>query len=169
MIRAARLDDIPALRDIERAAGRLFAGIGMREVADDEPLSEEALRGYQGAGRAWVGVDDSDRPIAYLVADLLDGNAHIEQVSVLPANMRQGLGRDLIEQLATWASGRGMQAMTLTTFADVPWNAPYYRRLGFESLAEAEIGPELRGRCDDEASRGLDRWPRICMRRAFRG
>jgi GNAT superfamily N-acetyltransferase len=169
MIRNARLDDLDTLRDIERAAGRLFAEIGMAEVADDEPLSEETLRGYQSCGRAWVAVDDSDRPIGYLVADILDGNAHIEQLSVLPANMRKGLGRALIEQLAAWASGLGMEAVTLTTFVDVPWNGPYYRRLGFEMLTEEEIKPELRDRRNHETGRGLDRWPRICMRRALPG
>ncbi len=167
MIRDARLDDIPALRDIERAAGQCFADIGMGKVADDEPLSEETLRGYQRSGRAWVAVDDLDRPIGYLVADILDGNAHIEQVSVLPANMRKGLGRALIEHLAAWASGHGMRSVTLTTFADVPWNGPYYRRLGFEELTEEEIGPELRDRRTEEARCGMDTWPRICMRRAL--
>ena len=79
IIRKARPEDISALRDIESAAGRLFAEIGMREVADDEPLSEDSLRGYQSGGRAWVAVDDSDRPVGYLLADTLDGNAYIEQ------------------------------------------------------------------------------------------
>jgi GNAT superfamily N-acetyltransferase len=168
MIRDARHDDIATLQAIERAAGRLFAEIGMEEVADDEPLSAETLLSYQSCGRAWVAVDDADRPIGYLVADILDGNAHIEQLSVLPANMRKGVGRALIEQMAAWASGQGMQSVTLTTFADVPWNGPYYRPLGFEELPEEEIGPELRRRRVHETGRGLDRWPRVCMRRAIR-
>ncbi len=166
MIRNARPDDIPALRDIERAAGQLFADVGMSLVANDEPFSEETFRGYQDCGRAWVAADDFDHPIGYLVADILDGNAHIEQVSVLPANMRTGVGRALIEHLAAWALGHGMRSVTLTTFADVPWNAPYYRRLGFVELPEEEIGPELRDRRRHETGLGLDRWPRICMRRA---
>ena len=112
----------------------------MEVVADDEPLSESVLLAYQSCGRAWVAVDDSDRPIGYVVADILDGNAHIEQLSVLPANMRKGLGRALIEHLAAWASRQGMAAVTLTTFVDVPWNRPHYHRLGFETLTEEEMG-----------------------------
>jgi GNAT superfamily N-acetyltransferase len=168
VIRQARSEDISSLRDIESAAGRLFAQIGMQEVADDEPLSEDSLRGFQSEGRAWVAVDDSDRPVGYLVADVLDGNAHIEQVSVRPENMRKGLGRALIEHLATWATERGMPALTLTTFADVPWNGPYYERLGFERLSEEEIAPGLQGRRDWERASGLDGWPRVCMRRSLR-
>jgi GNAT superfamily N-acetyltransferase len=168
VIRAARIDDIDALREIERAAGRIFAEIGMGEIADDEPISEETLRGYRTSGRTWVAVDDYDTPIGYVVADVLDGNAHIEQVSVLPTNMRRGLGRELLDHVAIWASEQGMQAMTLTTFAYVPWNGPYYRRLGFEILAEDQIGPNLRDRRRHETDRGLDKWPRVCMSRALR-
>jgi GNAT superfamily N-acetyltransferase len=164
-IRAARPDDVPALRDIERAAGELFTEIGMREVADDELPSEDVLLGFQRAGMAWVATDDTDRPIGYLLAEILDGNAHIEQLSVLPANMRRGLGRALIEHVATWAADRGLPAITLTTFADVSWNAPYYRRLGFEPLADEEITPQLRARRDEESRHFLNRWARVCMRR----
>ncbi len=37
----------------------------------------------------------------------------------------------------------GLPALTLTTFAEVPWNAPYYEPCGFRRLAEAEITPGL--------------------------
>ncbi len=50
--------------------------------------------------------------------------------------------------------------MTLTTFADVPWNGPYYRRLGWRDLPAAELGPELAAIRRHEASLGLDAWPR---------
>jgi len=43
MIRAARPDDIPALRRLEVAAGRAFAGVGMDRVAGDEALPADEL------------------------------------------------------------------------------------------------------------------------------
>jgi GNAT superfamily N-acetyltransferase len=103
--------------------------------------------------------------VAYLLADIVDGNAHIEQVSVHPRHSRKGLGKALIEQAVVWARRRGLGAVTLTTFADVPWNAPYYQRLGFRRLQEAELTPGLRAIRAREAAIGLDRWPRCCMRR----
>ena len=166
-IREARSDELAILQDIELAAGRRFAEVGMEEVADDEPLSLEALRHYQSDGRAWVAVDDLDRPVAYLVAELVDGNTHIEQVSVRSDHAHKGAGRALIEQVATWAAERGMPALTLTTFADVPWNAPYYERCGFRRLSESELTPGLRDKRECEAALGLDRWPRVCMRRTL--
>jgi ribosomal protein S18 acetylase RimI-like enzyme len=164
-IRAAAAAELPALQDIERAAGEAFRGIGMPEIADDEPFSVDELAAYRQAGRAWVAVGQNGRLAAYLVAGLVDGNLHVEQVSVHPASARRGVGRGMLEHAAGRAARRGQPALTLTTFTEVPWNAPYYERCGFRRLAEAEITPGLREVRRREAGQGLDRWPRVCMRR----
>jgi len=164
-IRAAAAAELPALQDIERAAGEAFRGIGMPEIADDEPFALDELTAYRRAGRAWVAVGQNSRLVAYLVADLVDGNLHVEQVSVHPDSARRGVGRAMLEHAAGRASAGGLPALTLTTFAEVPWNAPYYERCGFRRLAEAEITPGLREVRRREAGHGLDRWPRVCMRR----
>lgn len=163
MIRLARPDDLPALIDVERDAGSLFRAVDMAAIADDDPGSVAELAVYQSAGRAWAAVDDGDRPVAYLVAEVVDGCAHIEQVSVRTSHARRGLGRALVETLAEWAAARGLPALSLTTYEAVPWNAPYYERLGFRVLVDAEIGDELRAIRRAEAARGLDAWPRVAM------
>ena len=99
------------------------------------------------------------------MVDVVDGNAHIEQVSVRPAFGRRGIGRALIEHVATWARERDLPAVTLTTFLDVAWNAPYYERCGFRVLRPDEVTPELAAIRRHEAELGLDQWPRVCMRR----
>ena len=164
-IRAVEVEDLPALQDIERAAGRWFRDIGMPEIADDEPLTLDELAAYQRAGRAWAAVGETGHLAAYLIADLVDGNVHIEQVSVHPGSARRGVGRSLLEHAAGQAAAEGIRALTLTTFSEVPWNAPYYERCGFRRLDEAELTPGLRAIRRREAERGLDRWPRVCMRR----
>ncbi|MFI1650290.1 GNAT family N-acetyltransferase [Streptomyces avidinii] len=164
-IRTVRLDELPLLQDIERAAGRCFRDIGMPEIADDEPLTLDELAAYQRTGLAWVSVDGADTPGAYLIAEPVDGNLHVEQVSVHPDRARRGLGRGLLEHLAEFAEHGGVPALTLTTFTEVPWNAPYYVRCGFRLLDHAGLTPALREIRDREAAHGLDRWPRACMRR----
>ncbi|MEU9305422.1 GNAT family N-acetyltransferase [Streptomyces sp. NPDC048269] len=166
-IRAARLTELPLLQDIERAAGRCFRDIGMPEIADDEPLPLDELARYQRAGLAWVAVDDADAPVAYLIADRVDGGLHVEQVSVHPDSARRGVGRSLLEHTADLAARDGLPALTLTTFTDVPWNAPYYERCGFRLLDEDGLTPGLREIREQEARHGLDRWPRVCMSRAL--
>ncbi|CAL9573973.1 GNAT family N-acetyltransferase [Streptomyces sp. enrichment culture] len=166
-IRDARPEDLPLLQDVERAAGEPFRALGMGAVADDDPPPLKALEAYRAAGRVRV-ADLDGRPVAYLIRDDVDGAAHVEQVSVHPDAARRGVGRALIEDLAADAAARGVPALTLTTFADVPWNAPYYARLGFRALPEAELTDGLRAIRRAEAAHGLDRWPRLCMRRDLR-
>lgn len=137
----------------------------MGAIADDEPLPMPEMLAYQQGGRAWVATDDLDRPVAYLLLDVVDDAARLEQVSVHPDHARRGLGSDLIETAAAWAREHGLEALTLTTFADVPWNAPYYTRLGFAVVAEESLAAGLRRVREHEAALGLDAWPRVVMRR----
>ncbi|OXM42340.1 GNAT family N-acetyltransferase [Amycolatopsis alba] len=164
MIRLAAPEDLPVLQDIERAAGEPFRALGMAAIADDDPPSIEELTAYLDAGRAWVH-DTGDGPVAYLLAEIVDGHGHIEQVSVHPEHARRGLGRLLIEHAGEWASREGLAGLTLTTYAEVPWNAPYYARLGFEILNEDDLTEGLRAVRAHEIARGLDAWPRVTMRR----
>jgi GNAT superfamily N-acetyltransferase len=163
-IRAAATADGPALRAIERAAGARFRDVGMAEIADDEPMSVEELAGYAAAGRSWVAVGDDGGAAGYVLVDVVDGNAHVEQVSVHPDHQGRGVGRALLEHVRSWAEGRGMPALTLTTFEDVPWNAPLYRHLGFVDLAPPEIGPELAALVVAEAAHGLGPLGRTSLR-----
>jgi GNAT superfamily N-acetyltransferase len=164
-IRTVREDELPVLRAIERAAGECFRDVGMPEIADDEPLPAEVLAAYRRNGHAWVATDATDRPIAYLIAEVIDGAMHVEQVSVRPSAARRGIGRTLLDHVADVATKDGLPALTLTTFAEVPWNAPYYEKCGFQRLDDMELTPGLREIRRQEAAHGLDRWPRVCMRR----
>ena len=78
MIRPARPEDLPVLRDVEIAAGACFRQLDMAAVADDEPPTVAELADYVSEGRAWVVVDHADHPVAYLLVQILDGNAHID-------------------------------------------------------------------------------------------
>ncbi|MEU4375446.1 MULTISPECIES: GNAT family N-acetyltransferase [Pseudonocardia] len=195
MIRPARVADVPALREIERAAGETFREIGLDVVADEEPPPAAVLAAYVVAGRAWVaersaggtsigaersaggtsiGAETSAGGtsivaglVGYLIADLVDGCAHVEQVSVLPSQRGRRIGEGLVEHLAGWARDHGLPALTLTTYRDVPWNGPHWVRLGFRELIAP--GPGLRAIREHEAARGLDVWPRLAMRRELAG
>ncbi|KAK2795219.1 hypothetical protein FQN52_006149 [Onygenales sp. PD_12] len=168
-IRLVNPPELPLLQAIEIAAGEPFREFGMQEIADDDPPAFDMLKTYASEGQCWVAVEESDdQPTAYLLAARVDGTAYIEQVTVAPAAARRGLGRALIDHLDHWAITQGLTALTLTTFSEIPWNAPYYARLGFRTLEADEVGEELRAIRAQEAERGLDRWPRVCMRRELR-
>jgi GNAT superfamily N-acetyltransferase len=165
MIRPARAREAPVLAELERAAGEPFRRIGMAAIADDEPPAPATLAGQADRGAAWVWAGPDDVPLAYLLLDVVDGRTHVEQVSVHPSAARRGLGRALLDVAVARARARGDDRVTLTTFTEVPWNMPYYQRLGFVVLLEADQGPELRRLRAHEAAIGLDRWPRVAMAR----
>lgn len=51
------------------------------------------------------------------------------------------------------------------TFRGVPWNAPYYERLGFRELAASEVTPGLAARRAAGPGADGDSYARVCMRR----
>lgn len=168
VVREASPEDGPALQEIERAAGERFREVGMSSVADDEPASIEELAEYANEGRSWVAIAGDGEAVGYVLVDVVDGNAHVEQVSVGPRHQGAGIGRALIDRVSDWAVEAGAEALTLTTFTDVPWNAPLYERLGFRVMVDEEVGPELRELVAEEAEHGLDPAARVCMRRDAR-
>lgn len=127
------------------------------------------LATFADDGRAWVFADADDRPVAYLLVDVVDGEAHIEQVSVRPEHARRGIGRQLIEVARDRAVAHELPALSLTTYADVPWNGPYYARLGFEVVPPDRLAGGMRAIRATEAAEGLDAWPRVVMRRRLPG
>ena len=162
VIRPPAADELARLVEIEAAAGQAFADHGMPEIAADDPGSPEELEAYRRAGRAWIAAD-GDGPVAYLLAAEVDGCLHVEQVSVAPAQAGRGIGAGLIDHLAGAARADGRPALTLTTFRDIPWNAPYYARLGFTELPEGEWGPQLRALVAHEATAIPGDHPRVAM------
>ena len=111
----------------------------------------------------WVAVDRDDHPIAFAIVHLLDESVHLHELDVHPDYARQGLGRRLIATVTDWAQERGARALTLTTFDDVPWNGPYYTRLGFRTLDLATISSGLWTVRQGEAEAGMPMEHRICM------
>ncbi len=164
MIRPVAQADLPRLQDIEVSAGQAFRSVGMAEVADDPPPSLQVLHGFVAAGRAWVAEREGE-VVAYVVVEVVDDAVHVEQVSVHADHAGLGIGRALLDHVARWGRARGLAAQTLTTFAEVPWNEPYYARLGFVVVPTATLTPGLREVRAAETARGLDRWPRVAMSR----
>jgi GNAT superfamily N-acetyltransferase len=136
----------------------------MDSIAEAEPGSIELLAEYAREGRSWVFVDAHGYPLGYVLVDVVDGNAHVAQVSVRPDAQGKGIGRLLLDRVREWAKETDKPSITLTTFMDVPWNRPLYEHFGFRVLDDAELGPQLSALRELEAAQGLDRATRVCMR-----
>ena len=165
MIRAARPSDYRKLSDIERRAGELFREIGMSDIADHDPYDADELA---SAAALFVATgDDDEEPLGYAMVEVVDGEAHLAQISVLPEHGGAGIGTQLLDAVAGWAQGQGHPGITLTTFRDVAFNAPLYAKRGYEVVPEAEWTDALRDLVAREAEMGLDPAQRVVMRRAL--
>ena len=139
----------------------------MQWVADHPPTPLDELEHYARSGHSWVAADDSGAIVGYLVVDLVDDNAHIEQLSVERGRQGEGFGKALVTQVEIWSVAEGLRAVTLTTFSDVEWNRPLYEHLGFTVVPDEELSPGLLAIRDHERERGLEPPPRVCMRKAL--
>lgn len=166
-VRLARADELPQLERIEREAGIRFTEIPALADLPDVMTPAGALLVALGRKQVWVAVVDGEL-VGFAYADLLDDAVHLEELDVLPAWGRRGIGSALVDAVVADARRRGLPAVTLTTFRDVAWNAPYYARLGFRVLAADELGQGLDALLAHEERRGLPRALRVAMRRDVR-
>lgn len=164
--RLADRDELAVLPAIERAAGRQFSAFGLAGLENDT-FSLEALIEAQKCGRVWVVATASAEIVGFAVVSVHGERLHLEEIDIHPSHGRQGLGSALIGAICDRASAAGFRTISLSTFRDVPWNAPYYARLGFAILAENELTEEFVQIREAEARAGLPVGQRVIMRKVL--
>ena len=127
------------------------------------PYWTEGLTRAATEQRAWVAIDDLGAVIGFAVAWVIDGEGHLDELAVVPAHGRRGVGRALVDEVLAWTAARGLPSVTLITFRDVPWNGPYYEKLGFEAVTA--LTPKLQAAVDQGATWGVKR--DLVMRRSL--
>jgi ribosomal protein S18 acetylase RimI-like enzyme len=155
-VRAARPEEYEALRAIEEAADTMFldVGIGPFHQSEEENHLEQAA----------VVLAIGDPAVGFACVEVVDGAAHIWQLSVHPQAARRGHGTALVGAVCAWAAENGLPVVTLTTFRDVAWNAPFYAKLGFRQIED--LTPGLAAMREHERAIGDDDFgARIAMRK----
>jgi GNAT superfamily N-acetyltransferase len=164
-IRPAEIGDAEALPALENSAGTLFRDLpAWAWLADGEDLPAARYRELIAGGASWVAADKTNQPVAFLSASIEGDALHIWEFGVRRDHQRRGIGHALLDTAIRQARRRGLTAVTLTTFREIPWNAPFYERLGFEPLADAAIGARLAQIMQADAERGLPADARCAMR-----
>jgi GNAT superfamily N-acetyltransferase len=135
-IRPATRSDLRLLGPIEATADGQFREQFGYDPGWGEPPSGE----HRAAQPGFLLIGEEDGEVIGFVHVLeVEGAAHLEQVSVHSDRQQRGYGRALVEAAKDGAAQRGYDEITLMTYADVPWNAPFYASCGF-----AEIAPSTR-------------------------
>jgi ribosomal protein S18 acetylase RimI-like enzyme len=135
-------------------------------VASDRVTPAKFYRPLISQGLIWVAVDRGT-PIGFAYCEVFDDELHLWELAVRLGDQRRGAGRALVAAAVEAAQERGLHAITLTTFRDIPWNRPFYGRLGFVEVAQDEAEPRLAGLAVREAAMGLDLANRCAMRRVL--
>ena len=145
-IRLARAEDAEALPAIEQAAGKLFETVdGLAYLSGMEAIPADEQRRLIRKGHSLV-AEPGGRIVGFLSTEPFRRELHIREFSVHPDHQGQGIGAVLLRAAEIDARNSGFAAMTLTTFADVPWNGPFYARHCCGRAAQAHPqGPFARG------------------------
>lgn len=171
-VRLARGDELGALQALERAAAERFRASTHPHAAELPPLAVEELAGLRAEGGLWV-IETDGALAAFVALTRLDrdgagaGDLYVVELDVAPAHAGARLGAALLDHAGLVAARRGLARLVLRTFADVPWNAPYYRRLGFVDVPVAALSPGLVAMVGREAAAGLDVERRVTLARAI--
>lgn len=165
MIRRPRRHEIKLLPQVENAADLRYRRVGLQLVIDMPPASVASLEAGRREDRVWVAVSRFDRPVGFALMKVIGGTAWLDQLSVLDRWQGSGLGAALIDRTASAARARGFDALYLSTYRDVPWNAPFYARRGFEEVPRADWPRAFRVQflAEDHPP-----WRRAIMRRSLR-
>jgi 8-oxo-dGTP pyrophosphatase MutT (NUDIX family)/GNAT superfamily N-acetyltransferase len=135
-VRHADEADLPLLAGVEAAADAMFASV--MDTSDWPPAADGGVR---AAATGWILV--VGQPVVGF-AHVIDvgGQLHLEQIAVHPDAQRRGVGQMLLRAAFGTVLDAGHRTLTLMTYADVPWNGPWYARHGFVELAP-QARPEV--------------------------
>ncbi|WFR96268.1 GNAT family N-acetyltransferase [Rhizobium tumorigenes] len=162
IIRLARLEELPRLTEIELDAFATLADArgGGREA---HALPESLLRQSLDDDLLFVAADKENQPVAFLAGTQSDETLYIQEVDVARAWQRKGVGRRLMATAIETARASRLRGVTLTTDRLVPFNAPFYARLGFSEIVDSDLVPELRKALHNEVSVGMGADRRVAM------
>jgi len=156
VVRRARQNDAAALPAIERSAAELFrTDPTLAWLADTDVASAAQHRQAIDNAHVWVAETTSAQLAGFIRALDFDNQLHIEELSVSLAFQGQGVGRRLVLTAIEHARHEQLRAVTLTTFRDVPWNAPFYQRMGFVEVAPGEHAAHLLDALQKEIEHGF--------------
>ncbi|EHK64154.1 GNAT family N-acetyltransferase [Achromobacter arsenitoxydans] len=164
LIRLARPEDAALLPAIESSAADLFRSVaGLEWIAGDGVLPVATHQRLIAQRTVWVAQAQSGALCGFVDAEVCGDELHIWELAVDAGHQQMGIGGRLMRAACQHARAAGLSAVTLTTFRDLPWNAPWYARLGFRE-ADAPPGSRLADVLAAEAAHGLPAQRRVALR-----
>ena len=149
-LRLARSEDAGAFHRVEEdAADLLRSAPELANTAIPPSRSEQDYARLIRRGHCLSAVA-GDEIIGFAAAAPKGRELHLHELSVARSWQRRRVGATLLEALGIDARNSGFRAITLTTFRDLAWNAPFYAAHGFVEVANGE-GEDDDGAIEDGA------------------
>jgi GNAT superfamily N-acetyltransferase len=162
-IRPARPEELAQFPAIEHSAGEAFRGSSQDALADGDDTPAAFYAPLAAAGLVWVAADRSAL-VGFAACEAFDDALHLWELAVVHERQRQGLGRALLATVVEAARRSPTPAVTLTTFRDLRWNAPFYESCGFAIVPPERLNDRLLAVVAREVGMGLDITARCAMR-----
>lgn len=163
-IRLANQQDAKYLPAVEKSAAQTFLGhekFGW--IAQGDGQTEKDHLEFIQLQMEWIAVNNSDEPIGFINFEKHENSLHICELSVCQQWQGKGIGKQLIKQVFNTAVNLGIARITLTTFCEIPWNAPYYQRLGFSIIEKENLISALQKIVQHELDIGFEPQDRCAM------
>ncbi|MEM6475167.1 MAG: GNAT family N-acetyltransferase [Pseudomonadota bacterium] len=142
-LRLARKDDAQAFHEIEEDAAVLFQSEPLLDGIPIPPsTSADDHAKAIAKGRSLAAVIGG-QVVGFAAAAPVGRELHLNELSVARDHQQRGIGAALLRALQIDARNSGFRAITLSTFREVPWNAPFYARHGFVEVVNLEEHPHL--------------------------
>lgn len=161
LIQPAQESDLFYLAAIEQAAASVFPPDSIPESLRSDHVPLPVLRQALSHSALSVARDQQKRPVGFALLAFVEHLAVLMEIDVHPDHARQGLGSKLISEVVSRSRELGYKAVYLTTFVHIPWNAPFYAKLGFKILEVPNIPDPLLKMLAQERGRGMEQ--RVAM------
>lgn len=173
-IRVAVPSDIEQICHIDTDASSRFSTVpALADLADGchGPLTTHTVKGWMAAGSVYV-IEEAGQMLGFTAVQPKDGVLYVAELSVVASRQGQGLGGMLLEKVFDVATqkardvGGAVARVSLTTYPDVPWNGPWYRKRGFQEVNPGSIGSWHRQKArQDDRDLARPGYRRCCMLR----
>lgn len=132
-VRVCGYDAAPVVHALTQAAFAGYEALDPPSGASRETV-EAVRRDLEAAGGALAWLDS--RPVGCLRFVVAADHLHVRRVAVTPELQGTGIGRALMAWAEAQAENRGLPRVTVGVRLSVPGNLAFYRRLGYEVVAE---------------------------------
>jgi len=162
-IRLAKASDAQAFHDVEDDAAELLRNSPLLDGIPIPPSSSaNHHRKVIAKGRSLTAVE-GETVVGFAASGPVGRELHLHELSVATSHQRRGIGATLLRALKIDARNSGFQAITLSTFRAIPWNAPFYTKHGFTEVINLESHPHLAQSLEEAVELGMPAESRCAM------